>query len=113
MAQYAERDKGFLGDQPSKPTHDVMVIDGRAYRIHTVVVHSFLMGDVEDPDLYAAQPLLEWQHSEAGDWIMNHAVETPEWHRHLDHSVYGYQFTIVAKLKDRDFTFWTLKWNSR
>jgi len=48
-----------------------------------------------------------------GKWVMKHAVETPEWHKHLDQSVYGYRFAIVAKLKDKDYTFWTLKWNSR
>ena len=28
--------------------------------IHKIVVHKFSVGDVEDPDLYAAQPLWEW-----------------------------------------------------
>jgi hypothetical protein len=46
-----------------------------------VKVHEFNMGDVEDPDLYAAQPLYEWQQSEQGKWIMEHAVEPPFWHR--------------------------------
>jgi hypothetical protein len=25
---------------------------------------------------------------------------------------YGYQYAIVAKLKDVDYTWWTLKWGS-
>jgi len=87
-----------------------MVINNKAYKIHKVVVHRFMMGDVDDPDIYAAQPLWEWQQSEMGKWVMERAVDTPEWHRHVDHTTYGYQYAIVAKMKDVDYTFWTLKW---
>jgi hypothetical protein len=77
------------------------------------IVYSFKMGDVEDPDLYAGQPLMEWQESEMGKWVMERAVDSPEWHRNIDHTTYGYQYAIVAKLKDVDYTFWTLKWGSK
>jgi len=113
MASNWRADRGYLGEHPTTATHDYMVIDDRAYRIHKVVVHTFMLGDVDDPELYAAEPLINWQNSEMGKWVMKHAVETPEWHKHLDQSVYGYRFAIVAKLKDKDYTFWTLKWNSR
>jgi hypothetical protein len=87
-----------------------MVIDNKAYRIHKTIVHQFQLGDVDDPDLYAAQPMYEWKESEQGQWVMSKAVETPEWHRYLDPMTYGYKYAIVAKLKDIDYTFWTLKW---
>lgn len=85
----------------------------RVYEIKKITVHQFQMGDVEDPDLYAAEPLIEWQNSEMGKWVMGKAVETPEWHRHLDPFTYGYRYAIVAKLKDVDFTFWQLKWGTQ
>ena len=77
-----------------------------------MVVHRFKMGDVEDPDLYAAQPLWEWQQSEMGQWVMNHAVDQPEWRRHMNVSLYGYEYIVVAKLTARDYTFWVLKWGN-
>ena len=89
-----------------------MVFGDRVHEIHTVIVHRFRMGDVEDPDLYAAQPLWEWQESEMGKWVTERAVDTPEWHRHTDHLSYHLQYAIVAKLKDVDYTFWTLKWGN-
>lgn len=104
--------RGHLGTTPTKPTFEVMVVDGLAHRIHKTVVHKFTMSDVDDPDLYAAQPMWEWQQSEMGKFIMERAVETPEWHRGTDHLSYGYQYAIVAKLKERDYTFWVLKWGS-
>ena len=101
---------GHLGTPTGIQTHEVMVFGDRAHRIHKLVVHRFRMGDVEDPDLYAAQPLLDWQNSEMGEWIMERAVDTPEWHRMADVANYGYQYAIVAKLKEADYTWWTLKW---
>jgi hypothetical protein len=90
-----------------------MIIDDRVHKIHTVVVHRFKMGDVEDPDIYAAQPLFEWQESEAGRWVMGRAVDAPVWHRrHNDFLLWGYEYAVVARLKDVDYTFWCLKWGS-
>ena len=77
------------------------------------VVHQFKIGDVEDPDLYAAQPLWEWQESEMGKWVMERAVEVPEWHRNINYIGYHFEYIVVAKLKDIDYTFWTLKWGSK
>jgi hypothetical protein len=87
-----------------------MVIGGYAHRIHKIMAHQFMMGDVEDPDLYAAEPIINWQNSDEGKWIMAHAVETPEWHRIIDHASFGYRYCITAKLKGRDYTYWVMKW---
>jgi hypothetical protein len=87
-----------------------MVFGDKAHRIHKLIVHQFRMGDVEDPDLYAGEPLWKWQESEMGKWVMARAVDTPEWHRQADPLNYGHQYIIVAKLKDIDYTFWQLKW---
>ena len=89
-----------------------MIIDDRVHEIHNVIVHRFRMGDVEDPDLYAAEPLWKWQNSEQGTWIMDHAVDQPEWHRLQDINSMGWQYVIRAKLTGKDYTFWVLKWGS-
>jgi hypothetical protein len=67
------------------------------------------MGDVEDPDLYAAQPLWEWQESEAGKFVMEHAVESPYWIRQVDYNSYGHQYKIIARLSEPNQTFFRLK----
>lgn len=88
------------------------LVHDRVVEVKTVVVHRFKMGDVEDPDLYAAQPLWEWQQSEMGQWVMDHAVDQPEWRRHNDHASYHLEYIVVAKLTARDYTFWELKWGN-
>ena len=111
MAYKFDPEHGYLGRQKYAHTYDNMIIDGKAHRIYKTVVHRFRMGDVDDPDLYAAEPLMNWQKSEIGEWVMERAVDTPEWHRRADTLQYGYEFVVVAKLKDVDYTWWTLKWS--
>ena len=76
----------------------------------TVTVHNFRMGDVEDPDLYAAEPLYQWQESEMGKWVMANAIQTPSWHRNIDPSSFGWTYSIRAELSPKDYTFWWMKW---
>ena len=96
-------------NQLFKPV-EYKIINDKVVKLSDVIVHSFAMGDVEDPDLYAAQPIYEWQESEMGKWVMEHAVETPFWHRHMDPSTYGYKYYIIARLREQDQTYWALKW---
>jgi hypothetical protein len=86
------------------------LIDGVAVKIASVIVCKFSIGDVEDPDIYASGTLIDWQNSEMGKWVMENAVETPIWHRSLDYFAYNYKYCIVARLREQDHTYWTLKW---
>lgn len=87
-----------------------VLVGDRVEEVKTVVVHEFSMGDVEDPDLYAAQPLHEWEKSEQGQWIMKNACDTPMWHRVADTATYGYRYRITAKLMGPALTEWLLKY---
>lgn len=86
------------------------LINDTTVKFSDVIVHEFPMGDVEDPDLYAAEPLWKWQQTEAGQWVMEHAVEKPFWHRRVNPYYYGYTYYIVARLSEQDQTYWALKW---
>ena len=74
------------------------------------VVHSFRLGDVEDPEIYAGQGLWEFEQSEKGQWVMATAVETPVWTIAIDPAYYGYQVKIAARLYEKDLTYFLLKW---
>ena len=104
---------GHFGKSKGIRINDYMIIDDKVHQIHKIIVHRFRMGDVEDPDLYAAQPLFEWQNSEVGKWIMEHSVETPMWHRQRDVANYGHMYAVEAWLKGSDHTFWQLKWGQK
>ena len=85
------------------------IVDDQVVRFSDICVHEFTMGDVDDPDLYAAEPLWLWQQSEEGQWIMTHALETPSWYRIPDQLQYGYQFQVRAKLSGARLTEWLLR----
>jgi hypothetical protein len=89
------------------------IIDDQPVRFSDMCVHEFSMGDVEDPALYAAEPLWQWQQSEAGQWVMANAVEQPYWIQSLDHDSWGHKFRVMARLSEQNQTFWTLKWGSK
>jgi hypothetical protein len=75
-----------------------------------VIVHKFKLADVEDPEIYAAQPIYNWQQTEQGRWIMEHSDPAPVWHLYTDHATYGYQVSIVAQLNEVDNTYYQLKY---
>lgn len=83
---------------------------GNVKELHKVVVHQFQVGDVEDPDLYAAQPLWEWQESEPGKFVMEHAIEKPIWKRHHNSMTFGLEYIIVAELESKKLSEFYLKW---
>lgn len=72
-----------------------------------VVVHQFNMGDVEDPDLWAAQGLVEFETSEKGKWVMENTVE-PTWNRVP--SGWGWQYIITTLMDDEQYTYYSLKY---
>lgn len=97
-----------------KPRHwqpyQVKFIDDRPVASRDVIVHSILMGDVEDPDLLVADSIWKWQQTESGKFVMEHAVDKPYWHRTIDYNTYGHRYDIVARLSEQNETFWRLKW---
>jgi len=97
-----------------KPRHwqpyQVKLIDDKWVSFRDVIVHTIRMGDVEDPDVFVAQPMHEWMESDAGKFVIEHAVEKPYWHRTMDLASYGHRYDIVARLSEQHETFWRLKW---
>lgn len=92
------------------PMTKYVVVGDRVEEVKTVIVHEFSMGDVDDPDLYAAQPLCEWEQSEIGQWVIKNACDTPTWHRIADQTMFGYRYQIRAKLMGAPLTEWLLRY---
>jgi len=80
--------------------------------MNKILFHSFTMGDVEDPELYAAFPILEWEKSEVGQWVMENAVETPVFYIRPDTACYGHRIDIVGKLSEKDEVYYRLKYDN-
>jgi len=78
--------------------------------IHKVVVHQFRVGDVDDPEIYAAEPIWKWQQTDAGKFVMENSISTPSYHQQLDHLSYGYRYVITAELEKKKLSEFYLRW---
>jgi hypothetical protein len=55
------------------------------------------MGDVDDVDIYVAQPIYEWQQTEQGKWVMEHANNLT-YHTAPDLHTFGYRVSIIGDI---------------
>jgi hypothetical protein len=76
-----------------------------------MILHSFSIGDVEDPILYAASPLLDWEKSEQGQFAMTHTKTPPVWHCMPDPTSFGSRVIITGEFREaQDETYYKLKY---
>ena len=71
--------------------------------------HTINMGDVEDPEIYAAMPILEWQGTEQGQWVMDNCPD-PQFRITNNHKSWGYHIHIYGPLTAQAAVFYELKW---
>lgn len=74
-----------------------------------ICVHTFTVGDVDDAEIYAAEPIWKWQQTEAGKWIMENAAEKPYYSSQPDYMSWGYKFGIYADLTEEQASYYILK----
>jgi len=83
--------------------------DNKIKTVHTAVVHRFRVNHIEDPIVHAASPMYEWENSEASQFVMKFAEESPIWHQQLDPLTYAYKFAITAKMEEKKLSEFYLK----
>jgi hypothetical protein len=76
------------------------------------VFHVFSMGDVDDPEIYAAMPINEWQGTEKGKWVMKHCPD-PQFRIGSDAQSWGHKVSIYGPLEDKDAVLYMLKWGNK
>ena len=81
--------------------------------IHKVIVHKFSVSDTDDPEIYAAEPILRWQNSEEGQFVLKNAISIPEYHQHLNHTSFNYEFSITAELEKKKLSEFYLRWGKK
>lgn len=77
----------------------------------TITFHTFHMGDVDDVDIFVAQPIWEWQQSEHGQWVMTHAQDL-RYYTGADPHSFGYQVNIRGTLEPHLATEYFLRWSN-
>jgi hypothetical protein len=88
------------------PTYHI--VNDRVEERRKVLLHEFRMADCEDPEIYLAQPVYEWQQTEIGRWCMENATQL-EYHHNLDPATMGYRVVITGILTGKHLTYFLLK----
>ena len=74
-----------------------------------IVFATFNMGDVEDPEIYIAQPIWEFQQTPKGKWMMENCKD-PVYDIHPCPETYGYRAVIYGTVEDIQATEFYLRW---
>ena len=98
--QIEEHCRSF-GFKPYPQGQDFRVMDNHVYQKKHI--KTFRLGDTEDPEIYAAQPIYEWQQTEEGKWVMEHGLD-PTYIISTDPLNYGYVVVIHAHILPKDWT---------
>jgi hypothetical protein len=84
--------------------------DDKVCETYTIVVSSFCMDEYsDDPYVTAAEPIYKWQQTEAGKFIMEHALDQPEFFCIREPHTMQTRIRITATLEGKDLTFYKLK----
>ena len=87
-----------------------LVVEKLESEAQEIKVHEIKMGDVEDPDLFVASPIYDWQQTDSGKYIMEHSNPTAKWVRGNSPDYYGHVYSILAYLTPKQVTYWKLKY---
>ena len=74
-----------------------------------LLVHTIKMSDVEDPDLMVAEPIYQWQQTDAGKWVMEKSDPAPKWVRGNNPETYFHVYKIYGYFTPEEACFWRLK----
>jgi hypothetical protein len=106
----AQATHGYLGNKPDKMVPEVVIAEGIPKKIIKLKVYEFSIEEVDDPVLYISEPLINWEKSEPGKYVMSVAVEPPAWRRHLNYLTLTTSVAVTAKLYEEDAIYYALKW---
>lgn len=76
----------------------------------TACVHTIDVGYTDDPHIYAAPYLLEWERSEAGKYVMKNSIDVPYWTSAMDARGFGCEVKVIAKFTPEKYTYFKLKY---
>jgi hypothetical protein len=76
-----------------------------------ILVHEFKMREVDDIEIFVAEPLSQWLNTDAGKWVKEKSKDTVWMHRFVP-DYFEYIVRIYADLSEEDITYYTLKWGS-
>lgn len=75
-----------------------------------MLVKEIRMGDCEDPYLYAAFPIAEWERTEEAEYVKSHSAEQLVFYCDASPEMFGFVIRIYAELEGEALTYYRLKY---
>jgi|LakMenE18May11ns_1017448.scaffolds.fasta_scaffold9947573_8 hypothetical protein len=79
--------------------------------MHKVSVAKFRMGDIEDPEVWINDSVLDWQQSQIGQWVMSNSKTLPCLEKKWDTNQFNWLVDIIAEFDDKIYTEYLLRWS--
>ena len=76
-----------------------------------IVFHTFGIGDPDDPEIYAAQPLYEFMKTTKGQWIKKNCLD-PKYVIRADVHTFGQRVIVYGEVDDILATEYYLRWSN-
>jgi hypothetical protein len=77
-----------------------------------ILVKEITMGDCEDPYLYAALPISEWERTEEAEYVKSHSAEQLTFYCDASVMTMGFVIRIYAELEGEALTYYRLKYST-
>lgn len=75
-----------------------------------ITFHTFGMGDVDDPEIYASVPLSEFMTTEKGQWVRANCTD-PQYIIRPDMNTYGNRVFVYGEVDEQLATEYYLRWD--
>jgi hypothetical protein len=75
-----------------------------------ILVKEIAMGDCEDPYLYAAFPIAEWERTEESEYVKSHSTQQLVFYCDRCPKTWGFVIRIYAELEGEALTYYRLKY---
>ena len=76
------------------------------------IFHSFTIGDVDDPAIYASFPLGEFMSTSQGQWIKEHCPD-PQYKCVSDPEHWGFKVIVFGPLEEKAAVEYMLRWSNK
>lgn len=90
-------------------TYNKILHDGSIETTHEFTAHTYTVS-LDCKAYEYLDPAFKWKESEVGKWLMENAVEKPQWHTMKNPATHQEHWAVTVKLTDKNYVYYCLKY---
>lgn len=85
-------------------------VGGQEVKLYKLKTDVFMLADyIDELTLQPSKLIDEWQSSQEGQWITQHAIDKLTWSSYFDSQKLSKVFSVIAVITEQDYVLWKLK----